>query len=111
MDLLTVQETAALLKVSDGTVRRHAAAARLPGVRVGRLIRIRREAVERFLEPVTPATWKPLTADDSLWNIVGLATGDEPTDRARSKDEYIADAIEASWQGDADEPADRRRDG
>jgi excisionase family DNA binding protein len=94
MELLTVQETAALLKVSDGTVRRHVATGRLPAVRVGRLIRIRREAVERFLAPGTPLLGTPITADDPLWNIVGIAPIDEPKDIARDKDEYIADAIE-----------------
>ncbi len=111
MHLLTVQETAALLKTSEGTVRRHLAAGRLPAVRVGRLIRIRREAVERFLEPVAPASSEPATVDDPLWSIVGIVSTDEPTDIARFKDEYIADAIEASWRGVARGPADRTRDG
>lgn len=93
MDLLTVQETAALLKVSDGTVRRHVAAGRLPAVRVGRLIRIRRAAIECFLAPVKPVSWEPTTDDDPIWSIIGMATTDEPTDIARYKDEYIADAI------------------
>ncbi len=92
MDLLTVQETAALLKVSDGTVRRHVAAGRLPAVRVGRLIRIRREAVERFLEPVTSELWVPITADDPLWNIVGIIDDDGPTDMAENHDYYLAEA-------------------
>ncbi len=111
MDLLTVQETAALIKVSPGTVLRHVAAGRLPAVRVGRLIRIRREAVEDLLEPVAPASWEPTTADDPLWSIVGIVSTDEPTEIARYKDECIADAIEASWRGGARGPADCTRDG
>jgi excisionase family DNA binding protein len=111
MELLTVQETAALLKVSDGTVRRHVATGRLPAVRVGRLIRIRREAVERFFQPVAPASWESTTADDPLWSIMGIASTDEPTDIARHKDEYITDAIEASWRGGGRGLADCTRDG
>ena len=85
MELLTVQETAALHKVSEGTVRRNVAA--------GRLIRIRRELVERFPEPVTPKSWKPTSDDDPLWNIVGIVTGDGPADFARNHDHYLAEAF------------------
>ena len=46
MELLTVAETAAYLKVSTVTVRRYIASKRLPCVRVGRNIRVRREDVE-----------------------------------------------------------------
>lgn len=103
MDLLTVQETATLLEVSEGTVRRHVAAGRLPAVRVGRLIRIRREAVERFIEPTASAadqqddlasrTWPLFTDDDPLWDLVGFVSTDELTNVAEHKDGYIADAI------------------
>lgn len=96
MELLTVQETTAILKLSEGTVRRHIAAGRLPALRVGRLIRIRREAVERFLEPVSPELWKPITADDPLWNIVGIINDDGPTDVSENIRRYVADAIEDS---------------
>lgn len=107
MDLLTVKETAAMLKVSPLTVRRHIAAGRLGVVRVGRAVRVRREALERFIEPTSspaasqpddPAsrTWPLFTDDDSLWDLVGFVSTDEPTDIAENKDEYIADAIEAS---------------
>ena len=99
MDLLTVQETATLLKVSDGTVRRHAAAGRLPGVRVGRLIRIRREEVERFLEPInrgfdlynSPLKGQPITEDDPLWSIIGIIK-DGPSDLSENHDHYFAEA-------------------
>lgn len=120
MDLLTVQETAALLKVSDGTVRRQVAAGRLSAVRVGRLIRIRREAVERFFgsvpdvppqpEDLAAREWPVFTEDDALWDLVGFVSTDEPTDIAQYKDEYIADAIEASSRGGAHGPVDCPRD-
>jgi len=93
MELLTVQETAALHKVSEGTVRRHVTAGRLPALHVGRLTRIRRELVERFPEPVTPKSWKPTSDDDPLWNIVGIVTGDGPADFARNHDHYLAEAF------------------
>jgi excisionase family DNA binding protein len=52
VELLTIPETARLLKVTPITVRRHIAAGRLPAVRVGKGIRVRKEAVEQFLTPV-----------------------------------------------------------
>lgn len=54
MDLLTVDETARMLKLNPVTVRRCIADGRLPAVRVGRRIRIRREAVETLLKPAMP---------------------------------------------------------
>lgn len=54
MDLLTVQESAQLLKLAPVTVRRHIASGRLPAVRVGRLVRLHREAVEAFASPFEP---------------------------------------------------------
>lgn len=106
MEFLTVNETAAMLKVSPLTVRRHIAAGRLGVVRVGRAVRVRREAIERFIEPEPPMarqpedpasrTWPLFTDDDPLWDLVGFISTGEPTDIAEHKDEYIADAIEAS---------------
>lgn len=108
MELYTVNETAALLKISPLTVRRHIAAGRLSVVRVGRAVRVRREAIEQLIAPVpaTPRTdqsaemasrsWPLFTDDDPLWDLVGFVSTDEPTDIAERKDEYIADAIEAS---------------
>lgn len=54
MDLLTVDETARILKLNPVTVRRFIADGRLPAVRVGRRVRIHKEAVEALLKPVTP---------------------------------------------------------
>ncbi len=81
-----------MLKLSEGTVRRHITAGRLPTVRIGRLIHIHCEAVERFLEPVTSELWEPITADDPLWNIVGIIDDDGPTDMAENHDYYLAEA-------------------
>jgi excisionase family DNA binding protein len=54
MDLLTVHETAALLKVNPDTVRRYITSGRLPAVRIGRRVRIHKEAIEALAEPIRP---------------------------------------------------------
>ena len=54
MDLLTIAETAKLLKVTPTTVRRYVSAGQLPAFKVGRGVRIRKEAIEDFLTPVVP---------------------------------------------------------
>jgi excisionase family DNA binding protein len=54
MDLLTVRETAAMLRVNPITVRRYIASGRLEAVRVGRRIRVPLEAVGRLAKPVDP---------------------------------------------------------
>jgi excisionase family DNA binding protein len=56
-ELLTIRETAELLRVSEITVSRWVKQGRLPAMRVGpRAVRIRRHDIERVLEPVTGAT-------------------------------------------------------
>lgn len=69
MDLLTVQETAKLLKVTPTTVRRYITAGQLPAVRVGRWVRIRQEAVDGLLSPITPKHQQ--TSSDSDGKEVG----------------------------------------
>lgn len=95
MELLTVQETAQMLKLAPITVRRYIRSGRLPAVKVGRAIRVRREAVDSLLTPVIPAG-RPLTYEDSLWKIVGIAGGegddDGPTDVSSNKHKYLAEA-------------------
>lgn len=59
MELLTVQETARLLKVSTITIRRYIASGRLPAVKVGRVVRVRREAIDQCLEPIQPKPTRP----------------------------------------------------
>lgn len=81
MELLTVQETAAMLKVAPITVRRYIASGRLAAVKIGRGVRVRREAIEGLLTPVAwlpaePASrlppGEPTSDDDPLWSIVGM---------------------------------------
>ncbi len=64
MELLTVDETARLLKVAPITVRRFIQSGRLPAIKVGKGIRVRKEAVEQFLAPVGSKTGRPF-ADSS----------------------------------------------
>jgi excisionase family DNA binding protein len=97
MDLLTVQETAAMLRVSTVTVRRYIASGRLAATRVGRGVRIQREAVEHFVIPVVPrdaqaeSDGRPFTFDDPLWEIVGTVDDEGPTDISINADKYLAD--------------------
>ena len=54
MDLLTVKETAQMLRVTPITVRRYIAAGRLPAVRVGRGVRVDQQAVGAFVRSIEP---------------------------------------------------------
>ncbi len=106
MELLTVQETAQMLKVTPITVRRFIAAGRLSAIRAGKGVRVRKESVEAFIQPIEPKPdpeeqpnpglkGKPLTFQDPLWELVGSATDAEPTD-ASKKYEYLAEALAPS---------------
>jgi excisionase family DNA binding protein len=112
MELLTVQETAELLKVAPVTVRRYIASAQLAAVRVGRGMRVPKGEVEDFAKPPEsgrqqgnrPNRRRPpgvLTWEDPLWNIVGIASGDGPTDVSSNKHKYLADALYAEFDPEA----------
>jgi excisionase family DNA binding protein len=109
MELLTVQETARLLRVSPITIRRYIASGRLPAERVGRGIRVRRTAIEGFVSPVVspgetkrPTDWshKPSGyADEDLAEIWSPSTPggvawvpidqlDEYLDEVHGRDEH-----------------------
>ena len=105
MELLTVEETAAMLRVSKVTVRRFIADGRLPAVKVGRGVRVEKADAERVARPTTRNSrpvqrenlvppGEPFTAGDSLWDIVGIAgyDPDAPTDVSENKYKYLADA-------------------
>lgn len=96
MEFLTVAETARLLRVSPVTIRRYIASGQLAAERVGRGIRVRHEAIERFVTPIAPRSdkgrsrgslSKPITMDDPLRNIVGIGRSNEPTDIAADENE------------------------
>src|SRR5713226_7203656 len=102
MELLTVPEAAALLRVSPITIRRYIADGQLPAVRVGKGVRIEREALDQFLSPIAPRTngktatklGGAFTMEDSLWRLAGIADSgpDGPTDVSENKHRYLADA-------------------
>ena len=100
MELLTVQETAEMLKVTTITIRRYIAEGRLPALKVGKGVRVTKEAVERMARPIEPKkpalgrtgrAGRTLSYDDPLWKLVGSATDARPTDATR-KHEYLADS-------------------
>ena len=100
MNLLTIEETARMLRISSVTVRRYVAAGRLPSVRVGRSVRIDKAEVERFATPVAHAAPDPsstageghiFTFDSPLWDLVGIIEHGPP-DLAENHDTYLAEA-------------------
>jgi excisionase family DNA binding protein len=101
MELLTVQETARILRVTPITVRRYIAQGRLPAVRVGGGVRISKEAVEQLPKPVEPSQssnknrqrrGKPITADDPLFRLIGIGSSDGSGDISANKHKYLAEA-------------------
>jgi excisionase family DNA binding protein len=111
MQLLTVQETAELLKISTITVRRFIADGRLPAIKVGRAVRIEKADAESIAQPVTPKAritsakrtippGRPTHSQGEsgdhvnwLWRLAGIAGAEgEPTDVAERKLEYLAEA-------------------
>lgn len=106
MEFLTVQETADALKVSPVTIRRYIASGKLAAVRVGRSIRIKREAIDEFVTPLQPRQppggslkGRPFTFDDPLWDIVGMIDDDGPSDLSINTDKYLADAAADLHEG------------
>ena len=96
MELMTIKETAAFLKVSPITVRRYIVARRLPAVRVGKGVRVKKEDVEKLPTPIEIETatrrGKIFTKDDALWNLVGIADKDVPSNVSENKHKYLAEA-------------------
>ncbi len=100
MELLTVQETAQMMRVNPITVRRHIQSGELEAVRVGRRVRVRKKSVYRFIKPIVPKTQKPesklqgkpTSADDPLWKIVGMGRSKGPGDVSENVDKYLAEA-------------------
>ena len=100
MDLLTVREAAAMLRVSQVTLRRYVASGKLPAVRVGRNVRIERAAaegiataaiapgdeVDELARLVPKAGFAP---ESSIWRLAGFIKDDGPTDMASDKYKYF----------------------
>jgi excisionase family DNA binding protein len=51
-DLLSIQEVAQMMQLHEVTIRRYIRAGKLAAVRIGRRIRVPREALEQLLQPV-----------------------------------------------------------
>ena len=84
-EFLTIKETAALLRVSPITIRRYIASGELAAERVGRGIRVRREAIEDFVTPVAPrAKHLPLYSENaaSTHGVLSELTGESVASRA-----------------------------
>jgi excisionase family DNA binding protein len=100
MELLTVHETAKLLKVNPMTIRRYIAQGRLAAVRVGKGVRVSTEALDRFVTPVEPRPGTPaqgtrpgrqLTKEDYPRGISPAAPATEPAANASMQQEYPDD--------------------
>ncbi len=84
-EYITPAEAAGLLKVHERTVRRWIGQGRVPAMRVGRLLRIRREDLDRIGEPADAwaseeafrADWEnQLDADYDRWEeLYGVREG------------------------------------
>lgn len=100
MELLTVYETATMLKVSPITIRRYIADGKLPAVKIGRGVRVKKEALDQLIISVTPKRertpriprGKVLTKDDPLWKLVGIGRTGKRPDHPSEKDQALADA-------------------
>jgi excisionase family DNA binding protein len=101
MELLTVKETAEMLRVSTVTVRRYIASEKLAAVRVGRNLRVRRKAVEEMIRPevlnIDPRfadksdEW--LLANHPFLKYAGVFEDREgKADIAENHDKYLAEA-------------------
>jgi excisionase family DNA binding protein len=102
MEYLTVQEAADQLRVAPITVRRYIAQGRLAAVRIGRGVRVEKEALERLPEPIHPGLKPPkrrkpryFSMDDAIWELAGIGIEDEATDVSSNKHKYLADAYAA----------------
>jgi len=97
MELLTVAETAKLLRVSLITVRRRIAEGQLRAVRVGKGIRVPMEALKEFLAPVErvgrPATAATAAAMTDKSVPTGNLGGSSDEEIDRLLEERISPAI------------------
>jgi excisionase family DNA binding protein len=100
MELLTVKETAEMLRVSTVTVRRYIASGKLAAVRVGRNIRIRRKDAESVIKPSLSGVDTRFAGKSEEWLLEnhplmqsrGFIKDDGPDDYSINHDKYLADA-------------------
>ena len=86
MEFYTVDETARLLRVSPITIRRYIATGQLEAVRVGRGVRVHREAIDRFVRPL------PGSETHSHRKRVNEPVDRSPTTKGLSQSDYRADS-------------------
>jgi len=104
MELLTVKETAEMLRVSTVTVRRYIASGKLAAVRVGRNIRIRRDDAERVIEPAERESRPKFIAEDkakyfSTAKSLGVTEDDPLTDNDEDSASSLREAYADERQG------------
>jgi excisionase family DNA binding protein len=63
-ELLSIQEVAQITGLHEITIRRYVRSGELEAVRIGRRIRVRREAVDKLMKPLRPGP-EPETASQS----------------------------------------------
>ncbi|HEY0071287.1 MAG TPA: helix-turn-helix domain-containing protein [Chloroflexia bacterium] len=89
MELLTVEETASILKLSPYTIREMLNQKKLPGIKVGRQWRIREQDLLRFLESGT-ATATEADGTDNARSSKSLATASEGLETAILSEAVLA---------------------
>ena len=65
-ELLSIQEVAQITGLHEITVRRYVRSGELEAVRIGRRIRVRREAVDRLMKPMHPGPARSLPPERTL---------------------------------------------
>ena len=65
-ELLSIQEVAQITGLHEITIRRYVRSGELEAVRIGRRIRVRREAVDRLLKPMHPDSEPESAPQDEL---------------------------------------------
>jgi excisionase family DNA binding protein len=111
-EFLTIKETAALLRVSPITIRRYIASGELAAERVGRGIRVRREAIEDFVTPIIPENGtdagEPPTEHESLGMSIGIGRSANPVTHSPQEGNSLDEAVDAlDSEGEAEPDEDR----
>jgi excisionase family DNA binding protein len=90
---LTVAEAARYLRVSEPTVWRRVREGRLPSVKVGRLRRIPRAALDGLARGAAPASGQPkpvpFSLNDPLWVLAGAGRS-KFRDVSKNKYKYLS---------------------
>lgn len=100
-ELLTIREVAAVYRVHEMTVRRHIASGKLPAVRVGRGLRVRRDEMENYIETQDIPRYEDeldsavaLGPDDALFGLIGQASVEAAAALSENKYAALGDAYD-----------------